>query len=234
MSYANGPRIVTDGLIMYLDAANRKSYPGSGTTWHDLSGNNNNGTFGASTAAPTFSGDNGGCLDFDGSNDYIDLGNPTSLSSLGGTSNISVSSWVKYDSYVGSGGSQPYSVITVKGSPWTWLLENPNNRLRFRITAGGSDVNIEDTSIHSLNTWYNVIGTYDGSNMKIYVNGLLKNTKAQTGTLGTNSITAKIGTFQGTNYNMNGKISNVSIYNRALSANEVRQNFEATKGRFGL
>ena len=73
MSVFGGPDIVTDGLVLHLDAANRKSYPLSGSTIYDLSGNGDNGTFGASTAAPTFSGDNGGCLSFDGSDDYISV-----------------------------------------------------------------------------------------------------------------------------------------------------------------
>jgi hypothetical protein len=68
--------------------------------------------------------------------------------------------------------------------------------------------------------------------MRIYVNGVLKNIRAQTGTLGANSETAKIGTYQGTNYNLTGRISNVSIYNRAFSAAEISQNFNALKGRY--
>jgi hypothetical protein len=169
---------------------------------------------------------------FDGVNDYIDCGNTSSLSAIGGTSNITVSAWVYYTAY--GGGGQSYSVITVKGNPWTWLMENPSNTFRFRITAGGSDVNINDTSTHALNIWYNVVGTYDGANMRIYVNGVLKNTRVQTGTLATNTVTAKIGTFQGTSYNVTGRIANVSVYNRTLSAAEVAQNFEALRGRFGI
>ena len=114
------------------------------------------------------------------------------------------------------------------------MLENPSNTFNFRITAGGADVTVADTSTHLLNTWYNVVGTYDGSNMRIYVNGVLKNIRAQTGTLGANSETAKIGTYQGTNYNLTGRISNVSIYNRALSAAEIQQNFNALRSRFSV
>ena len=219
-----------NGLVLALDAANTKSYPGSGTTWTDLSGKGNNGTL---VNGPTYSSANGGSIVFDGVNDYVDCGNSDSLSAIGGTTNVTASAWVYYDAY--GGGGQTYSVITLKGgNPWTWLLENPSNTFRFRITAGGSDVNVPDTSTHLLNTWYNVVGTYDGSNMKIYANGILKNTQAQSGTLATNSVTAKIGTFQGTNYNLTGKISNVQIYNRALSATEVLQNFNALKSRYGL
>jgi hypothetical protein len=219
-----GPEITSDGLVLALDAANTKSYPTSGgTTWTDLSGNGNNGTLVNGVAQDV------GFLSFDGTNDYVDCGNTASLSAIAGTSNITVSGWVYYTAY--GGGGQPYSVITVKGNPWTWLLENPSNTFNFRITAGGADVTVADTSTHLLNTWYNVVGTYDGSNMRIYVNGILKNIRAQTGTLGTNSETAKIGTYQGTNYNLTGRISNVSIYNRALSAAEIQQNYNAISSR---
>ena len=68
MSLSRGPKIVTNGLVLYLDAANKKSYPGSGTTWTDLSGNNNTGTL---TNGPTFDSNNGGSIVFDGTNDYV-------------------------------------------------------------------------------------------------------------------------------------------------------------------
>lgn len=229
MSLGHGASVVRDGLILYLDAANIRSYPGSGTVWTDLSDNGNNGTL---VNGVVYNSANNGSMTFDGVNDYIDCGNSSSLSAIGGTTSVTASGWVYYTSY--GGGGQTYSVITVKGNPWTWLLENPSNRFRFRITAGGSDVNVADTSTHLLNVWYNVVGTYDGLNMRVYVNGVLRNTKSQSGTLATNTATAKIGTFQGTNYNLTGKISNVSIYNRALTASEIAQNFNALRGRYGI
>jgi hypothetical protein len=229
MGIAYNPKIVTDGLVLALDAANPKSYPGTGTSWSDLSKNENNGTL---VNGVGYNSANKGSLVFDGINDYVDCGNTASLNAIGGTTNITVSGWAYYTAY--GGGGQPYSVITVKGNPWTWLLENPSRTFRFRITAGAADVNVADTSSHLLDIWYNVVGTYDGSNMRIYVNGVLKNTRAQTGILATNAVTAKIGTFQGTNYNLTGRISNVSIYNRALSAQEIQQNFNATRGRYGI
>jgi hypothetical protein len=229
MGIAYNPAIIRSNLVLCLDAANPKSYPGSGTTWTDLSGNGNNGTL---VNGVGYNSSNLGSLSFDGVNDYVDCGNTASLSAIGGTTNITVSGWAYYTAY--GGGGQPYSVITVKGNPWTWLLENPSNTFRFRITAGAADVNVADTSTHLLNTWYNVVGTYDGSNMRIYVNGVLKNTKAQTGTLATNAVTAKIGTFQGTNYNLTGRVSNVSIYNKALTPQEIQQNFNATRSRFSI
>jgi len=223
---SSGP-IITSGLVLYLDAGNTSSYSGSGTTWTDLSGNNNHGTL---INGPTYSSTNGGSLVLDGSNDYIDFGNSASLSAIGGTTNITVSGWAYYTAY--GGGGQSYSVITVKGAPWTWLLENYLDTFRFRIVAGGADVAVGDVSTHQLNVWYNVVGTYDGSNMRLYINGVLKNTVPQTGTLATNTETAKIGTWQGTNYNLTGRVSNVSIYNRVLTAAEVLENYNALRPRF--
>ena len=224
-----GVPVVDSSLVLWVDAGQETSYPGTGTTWTDLSGNGNTGTL---VNVPTYNSEAGGSLVFDGVDDYIDCGNNSSLSSIGGTTNITVSAWVYHTAY--GGGGQPYSVITVKGNPWTWLMENPSNTFRFRITAGGADVNVGDTSTHLLNTWYNVVGTYDGSNIRIYVNGVLKNTQAQTGTLATNAVTAKIGTFQGTNYNLTGRIANVSVYNRTFSAAEIQQNYNALAPRYEL
>jgi hypothetical protein len=221
--------ILTNGLVLYLDAGNNLSYAGTGLTSINIAGV---GATGVLTNGVGFVANSGGTFVFDGTNDYIDCGNDSSLSALGGTTNITASAWVYYTAY--GGGGQPYSVITVKGFPWTWLLENPSNTFTFRISAGGADVNVVDTSTHLLNTWYYVVGSYDGSAMRIYVNGVLKNTRSQAGTLGTNSETAKIGTYQGTNYNLTGRIANVSIYNKTLSSTEILQNYNALKGRYGL
>ena len=228
MGLGHSPTIITDGLVFSLDAANSRSYSGSGTSSNSLIG----GIGATLINGVGFTSTNNGYFSFDGSDDYIDFGNDSSLSAIGGNSNVSASAWVYYTAY--GGGGQPYSVITVKGFPWTWLLENPSNIFTFRISAGGADVNIVDTSTHLLNTWYNVVGTYNGSVISIYVNGVLKNARVQTGTLGTNSETAKIGTYQGTNYNLTGRISNVYIYNRTLSSTEILQNYNALKSRYGL
>ena len=88
MSLSRGPKTITNGLVLYLDAANKKSYPGSGATWTDLSGNSNTGTL---TNGPTFSAANMGSILFDGTNDYVDCGNNSSLQITQGT----ISAWVK-------------------------------------------------------------------------------------------------------------------------------------------
>ena len=87
MGLSHSPRIVTDGLVFCVDAANKRSYPGVGTTWTDLTANKNNGTL---TNGPTFDSANGGSIVFDGTNDYVDLGSSLSIST---SSPFSVEFW---------------------------------------------------------------------------------------------------------------------------------------------
>jgi len=156
----------------------------------------------------------------------------TELNALKGSSAITAEAWVYYTSY--SGGTESYSVITNSGYPWVWLLENPSQTLRFRTFIGGSDVSATDTSTHALNTWYHVVGTYNGANHILYVNGVEKANRADTGVLGSPTYGAYIGTYQGTNYCMSGKIDDVKIYNVALTAKQVKQNFEAGRALYGI
>ena len=192
----------------------------------DLTGNNT-----VTASSLTYNSD--GSTDLDGINDYITFGNNTPISSIGGTSSITVEAWVKYDAYAGNNGAQSYSVVTHKGSPWTWLMENPSNKGRIRFTIGGADVNCADTDTHPLNTWMHWVGLFDGTNMRFYRNGVLKNSVAATGTLASNSLAATVGQYNGS-YRMNGQVSVVKIYNKALTAAEVQQNFNALRGRYGI
>jgi hypothetical protein len=172
-------------------------------------------------------GKSGTGLQFDGIDDYVDCGNTTSLKNI--RSAVTVEAWAKYNSY--NGGAQAYSVIAVKGPPWTFLMENPNNKIRFRVSVGGVDVNANDSVAHELNRWYHFVGTYDGANIRIYKDGVQVGITPQTGTLDMNDNTAKIGTYTGTTYNFNGTIDEVGIYNRSLSAAEVLAHYNAGKAK---
>ena len=106
MGFYRGPNIVKDGLVLHLDAANYKSYPGSGTTWSDLSGNGNNGTL---TNGPTFDSGNRGSIVFDGSNDFVYLSNPSSLAF--GTGDFSIEIWCNPDS-INEGPSEQNTLVS--------------------------------------------------------------------------------------------------------------------------
>jgi hypothetical protein len=227
MSYRTGPKIVTDGLVLCLDAADRNSYPGTGSTWGDLSGNGNNGTFGASTAAPTFSSSNGGCIVFDGSNDYVS----TSFA-INGTNSFTACCWFKLNTVV----KNWHSIVdaykdSIDRNFQLWVHNNSKLYIYHLGTAHSGD------GLLAINTWYNAVFSYSGSgNGILYLNNFVLNASIPKGAGTGGNINVNIGarTDLNSSSHTDGNIAQFSIYNRALSANEVRQNFEATKGRFGL
>jgi hypothetical protein len=223
MAISVRPSIVTSGLVLNLDAANMKSYPRSGTTWRDLSGLGNNGTL---TNGPTFNSANGGSIVFDGTNDFV-TGSDSSNFAFG-TGNFTVGSWFFSLSSVGilvdlrsnSLGNGPgFSDYFLNNK--FYLYWNSANRYQ---STGSIDTS----------KWYNVVTTRQSSTVSVYINGILDGTTTDNTNLteGGFRLARNINT-TGTGY-LNGSISNVRIYNRALSAQEVQQNYNATKTRFGL
>jgi hypothetical protein len=214
--------IVTSGLTMLLDAGFVPSYPKSGLTWNDLSYNGNNGTL---TNDPTYSSSNGGTIVFDGADDYISCGNSASVQIFQGT----ISAWVKTSS---PGGSYR-GIITKQGNYGLFIRDGElatynwgNNQ---DITTG---INIAD------NTWKNVSMTFTtntgtpSNNAIIYLNGSAVLTT--TIKYNVNSVELQIGNGGNATQYISGSIAMGSFYNRALSASEILQNFNAQKTRFGL
>jgi len=222
------PPIVTDGLVLHLDAGDSASYPGSGTTWTDLSGNGNNGTI----TGATYGSADGGYFDFDG-NDYVTTG--TTLTDadqlLANASTAwSTSSWFNVDVIDGAS-----KAVTGRGggigSQATYVVYVESADLRVRL-RGGTTINIS-TSI-ATNTWYNVVVTWDGTTANGYLNGQFVTTIA-VGTASNQTNTFTIGaTGSGTSREFDGKISQTLVYNKALTPSEVTQNFDALKGRYSL
>ena len=211
-----GPDIIEDGLVLCLDAANINSYPKSGTTWSDLAGAND----GTLTNGPTFDSANRGSIVFDGSNDYVIIPTaPTSLVTNQGAATISV--WA-YPHVTGQGmifgnGNTSRFYVETFGSVFHWGFGGNNNSTTSQATF-------------SINNWYNYVASYDGANVRGYLNSRLTDTTSVSSpSYGGSEL--KIGNWQSNLY-FNGNISNVSVYNRALSADEVRRNYEATVGRF--
>jgi len=236
MGLIHSPSIVTDGLVLCLDAANNRSYPKSGTTWSDLAGSNN----GTLTNGPTFDAGNGGGIVFDGSNDYVQLGD---LSSTEGVDGLTVSAWVFIDQF--SSVADAFFSRDASAGSRGWYLGSWNhantgglNIVRWLMSTNGSSNDALNTSELLVNTWYYVTGTWDNSKMKIYINDSLNNsintsnTSSPTPNL---SESLKIGLrlAGGSNY-FNGSLALGQIYNRALTAAEVLQNYNATRGRYGI
>ena len=217
--------IVTDGLIFHLDAGNKNSYGGSGTTWTDLSGNANTGTL---TNGPTFNSGNQGYIIFDGTNDYMDS-NATSSNFTFGTGNFTIDMWYyPLTSYAAAN-----SYLIDLGSNGT-RLQMYNNNIYFY----GANSTYALGSIGSgfaINNWYHIVATRNGSALTIYIN----NSSVGTGTNGDNLTENKyrIGAYGGstTGYNFNGGIASVKIYKGVgFTSTMVTQNYNIQKARFGL
>ena len=214
-----GPDVVEDGLVLCLDAGNTKSYSGSGTTWTDLSGNGNNGTL---TNGPTYSSDNGGSIVFDGTNDIVSLGNPSSLNF--GTGNFTLIFSTYRTSYGFQGGS--YITKGVAGSPGFEFRD-----LHFYIVGGTSTLIAKTPFLAGQNVWQNHSLVFDRSSspyVKYYRDGSFYASSTTNNSTDINSSidttrNLEIGRSQGGGIDryFNGNVSQVSIYNRALTASEV-------------
>jgi hypothetical protein len=234
MAFVHSPKIVTDGLVLALDAGNVKSYPGSGTTWLDKSGRGNNGTL---INGPTFSSANGGAIVFDGVNDNVQrnalkVGNNFTLGVWGKTNNAKRSTLIA-NSYNYNGAASTEGFLFNIGNAGTDIFLSLGRDLQYRVSQ---------TGIVSANTWFYACATYDGTTIKLYFNGIETSYPIQGGspfTLTYNSQPFYLG-YWVNNGNVSsgdlfaGNIGITQVYGHALSASEVLQNYNATKGRFGL
>lgn len=224
MGFYDGPSIVTNGLLLSLDAADKNSYPGSGTVWNDLTNSGNNGSL---VSTPTFSNTNGGNLIFNGTNQYVTFTD----SGLLPTAGLTVSAWCK---------------TTVADK---WIIDKSAGGVTNGYFFAGTTIGGISMYINSINltnpggvlitngNWMLLTGVWTPStSIIIYQN------ETQLG-ITTTSIPASINNpsanlrVAGRTTNIdfwNGSLGSVSIYNRALSANEVSQNYNAQKSRFGL
>jgi len=210
-----GPKIVTDGLVLCLDAANRKSYPGSGNTLYDISGYGNDST---SFSAVSYTGESRGAItSFFGYNN--------GLTNLVSWPLVTISYWVKFI----NGANLEIRIYNISGTGKYSLFSPTVNTLNF-ISQGdsgsSSEALIEDASL--VNTWRHVCGVSAGlSDLRLYINGELA---SQDTTTRAGTATFNIAYLSFLNSNLMGSSS---VYNRALSAAEIKQNYAATKSRFG-
>ena len=220
MSLGHSPSITTSGLILCLDASNTRSYPGSGTTWTDLSGNANNGTL---TNGPTYNASNGGSIVFDGANDYIAL--PNGL--LSGTGDFTVNQWIK-------------SLST--GDNGTIFANYPSGNLQifygqefFGIYLGTAiyACSVSPCAYYTSN-WSMITASRSGTSVGLYLNANLIYSGTTANSIGTTGASFRLGTNTSTTEQFTGNIGVTQVYSRALSSNEIAQNFNALRGRYGL
>ena len=231
MGCSSGPDIIQDGLVLCLDAASKRSYNGSGTTWTDLSTVGSDGTL---NNGPTFNTENGGSFSFDGTDDYVEL---SSLStSLFGDGNASLFCFLKsYTSSANSGGDSGIFGFGSSGlnNHYTWtggrayLDTFRTSRIQTSILTGGI---VDKGKPHAI-----CITTKNGGNWNFYQiqnENLVLQYTTSAGTFGMSHSRKKIGYSISSSYIFRGSFYNFMIYNKELSFEEIRQNYLSTKERF--
>ena len=234
MSFNYSPKIVTNGLVLCLDAANTKSYVSGSTAWTDLSQGGNNGTL---TNGPTFNSSNGGSIVFDGVDDRV-----SRTTNINTGQNFTVNAWI-YPTLLGTTrravaiSSNNYTSL----NGWFFSTAGANTNNTFFLSIGSDNAyRVALANTLSLNQWayISAVCQNGGGSINLYKNGI--ETSYAVTVLSTNTLIYTYPQFNvgyrdaGTPDPYTGNISVVQIYNRALSASEVLQNYNATKTRFGL
>jgi hypothetical protein len=239
-------KIITNGLLLSVDAAQIRSYVGSGNDWSDLSGNVNNGTL---TNGAGFTTSGGGAITLDGVDDIVDFGDKTSFTPT--SSGFSIEIWYYQTIAIAGSGGYTYLDKYTTGGPtaewifggigggglYAWLYDNVNGGFVGRIVTS-SDTYL-NTSAWNQTVWTYNGGTTDGSN-KIYINSVQRdNTNLNFGgtfvSVPNGGLSMALGrSNSGLGNGMKGNVSCVNIYNKELSSTEIIQNYNAIKSRFGL
>jgi hypothetical protein len=208
------PEIVTSGCVLNVDAGMSGSYPNVGTTWYDVSGNQYNGTL---TNGPTWiSSGTSSSISFDGSDDYVTFGGVLPISN----NKLSIETLYNMSQYQ----PQNQNRLLSKGDYYVLYFDGSNS-LDF-YTAQTTPASIGGYGGSFLNSWKHIITTYDGSNKYFYINGVLTKSGATTGNISAGEETLNIAAFRNDpKYTLNGRMSHMRMYDRALSQSEILQNY---------
>ena len=221
MSLSHSPKIITNELVLALDAANPKSYPGSGTTWTDLSSNQLNATL---SNGPTYSSLNKGYISFDGSNDFASI---VDNSLLNPSQSMTTSAWVYINSFVVN------ASIFGKGSGsggYDFRIDNSTqiNLVKYNVI----DQRITISSL-STGTWYNICAVQGSTSVVYYINGVNVGSFSNSSAFASQTSEFRIARNRDTVYS-NIRIGQILFYNSQLSATQVLQNFNALRGRYAI
>jgi hypothetical protein len=213
MSLSHSPKIVTNGLVLCLDASDKKSYPGTGTTWYDRSGNGYHGTL---AGGVSYSSSNGGLFDFDGINGSITI--PINLT-------ITTYTIIAIARYKGTNNSR---IVSSPSANWLmgWWGGQTNKYYAEGWVSASSGGTAETNWI-----CYAATGDTFGDSWQLYRNGVLIVGPNTNGSYGPNGI--KLGGWSSSEFSA-CQASYVIAYNRVLTPEEIKQNFDAIKGRFGI
>jgi len=217
--------LVSSGLQLYLDANNTTSYPGTGTTWYDLSGQNNNVAM-QNSGSISYTSSGGGYFTT-GSNGYF---NKASSTLPTGNSPYTISAWIQLNTWSAAGG--------VVGIGSAWGSTNLVNALRTNGTNGfinywwGNDL-FATSSLSPATQWFNVVAKFDGTTRSVWVNGTQIASDTPGGSHNVTTSALGVAVTNSTEY-LNGKIGQALVYNRALSTAEIQQNYTVVRSRYGV
>ena len=237
MGFYRGPNIVTDGLIYAIDAGSERSYSGSGTAVTAITGVGN----GTLTNGAGFDSGNGGSWTFDGTDDYIDFGNNLlvpGISQYDTITNFTIDVWVNWDVFAAGTNDEIISWWKTGGNTYLdgflgtsraggGTAANPV----IRFGDGWADTGVTFTASTDVGKWFNIVAIKTSSNAYVYINGVLEATKGSALSWGFNDY-PKIGRHPNIGEWLDGKVSNLKLYNTALTATQVLQNYNAQKSRF--
>lgn len=229
MSVYAGPEMVYQGLVLCLDAANPKSYPGSGTSWNNLSGEQ---LVGELVNSPTYNTANNGYFQFQfATSTYARIPNSTALD----TQSFTVEVWVK------TNGLNQNGFWFEKGTVNTqYSLFQQTTSIICRVNTGSivDPITLATSTYMNTTNWYQVAFTFTSGSQACYINGTSVATNTISGTLATNNGGMSIGAYGGYSgsrgYYYDGNLSVCRVYNRVLSPAEVAQNFYSLRGRYGV
>ena len=217
---------IPTGMVLYLDAGISESYPGSGSTWFDLSDNSNDG----SLSGATFSSDSGGTMVFDGVNDSITFSNPENIPI--GNDPYTISVWFNSDEIPSSRGFIGWGNFGTTNQVNAWRLLNSGGNPGFVHYWWGND--LAYVTPMSVGTWYNGLVTFDGTTRSIWINNTLVVSDTPAGHNVPYATNLKIGvTADFLNEWFDGKIAQVVIYQRGATNAEIELIWNSGKDRFG-
>jgi hypothetical protein len=223
MALSYNPKIITNGLVLCLDAANRDSYPGSGTLWNDLSGNRYNFSL---VNSPTFSSSNSGILTFNGTNQHSTVTGPSI-----GTDDYALELWARFTSLPSNGVLFDSNSADNAGDGIMITYSGGNLYFRYR----GSFTPFVSTASITASTWYHFAMVRNGSTVTAYINGSSIGTFSETAR-NLSSTRYTIGTYTvRNNFYFPGNVSSLKVYKGVtLGQTEIQQNFNALRGRYGI
>lgn len=225
MSIAYNSSIVTNGLVLCLDAGNPRSYSGSGTTWKDVSSDLNT----TLSNGPTYTSGTGGYFTFDGIDDWVDIGTNPAFT----PANFTASIWFYLNNTPSTG--TVYRLVRSRTYGFGINIDESRIYNSFIYTSVSPDAGVSGSALN-LSTWYNITTTLASSTYSIYLNG---NFVTSSGTATNNAyyVNGYLGLARdadSANSYFNGRISQFQFYNRGLTATEVLQNFNAQRTRYSI